>query len=56
MSAAEWDLFPSSIYAGDSNHPLVYCLGDKGCGAVVVNSFDARRKHVDFHNDVEDGS
>jgi hypothetical protein len=50
-TVTEFNLFPSATYAGDANQPLVYCLGDKGCGAVVVNSFDGRRRHVDFHND-----
>lgn len=46
----EFDLFESGAYAGDPKTPIIVCSGHRGCGALVANQFDARRQHVDFHN------
>ncbi len=50
MHVSEYDLFPGTTYSGDQSQPFVYCLGQFGCGCPVVNSYDARAKHVKFHN------
>ena len=47
---SEWDLFPNTVYANDSNHPIVTCVGAGGCGCLVANTFEGRMKHVHFHN------
>jgi hypothetical protein len=47
MNLTEYDLFPTSTYAGDPEAPIVTC---KQCGCLVANTFEARSNHVRFHN------
>ena len=52
MTFSEYDLFPTSAYAGDPAAPIVTC---KHCGCLVANNFNARANHTQFHNAVIEG-